>query len=400
MNYKKIRHGSPDSIDKDYYVVIDKPLEKSVALELLRNISKKYDNSFNGNLICIDNGIVSWALKGTIDEVNNSIFTTYSFFKEEQEFDKCPVKRKVIRNRALKLTRTLRGILSTLSRTDYREEIKQALKEDNIAKKLEVLEKIDLTKINEFNKNKSNKDVYKFFAFQIGQTLALCDKDFEFFTKWDVAREYGDLFNFIYRKDKIDINILQNYLTKFINFTKENLIDSKVKGQAYYKTLNQTINILEEKELPLVYIFDIDNTLMSDEHRVYLREEKKWEEYFLACDKDKPIQCIIDILNEKKEQGYEIYLLTGRSDIAKEKTISSLKNAGVNYDFLRMRTAGVKIPDFVLKPSWAEKQIGIERVVAIYDDREQVIKAYEKKGFNVIDVKPIIEKNINNKFKP
>ena len=58
------------------------------------------------------------------------------------------------------------------------------------------------------------------------------------------------------------------------------------------------------------------------------------------------------------------------------------------------------IPDHVLKPAWARKYIGLQRVEAVYDDLPKVLEGYRKKGLNAIDIKPIIaQEKKRNKIK-
>ena len=60
-----------------------------------------------------------------IDEVNNSLYYTYNLHKQDFPLIiKGPVERDIFR----KDIRAVRGILSTLSRTQYRSDIKQSLK--------------------------------------------------------------------------------------------------------------------------------------------------------------------------------------------------------------------------------------------------------------------------------
>ncbi|MFK5284307.1 hypothetical protein ACI3PL_32475, partial [Lacticaseibacillus paracasei] len=55
-----------------------------------------------------------------------------------------------------------------------------------------------------------------------------------------------------------------------------------------------------------------------------------------------------------------------------------------------MRSKGVHIPDYILKPSWVAKYIGIERVEEIFDDREKVLEGFRKKGLPATDITRIL----------
>lgn len=114
----------------------------------------------------------------------------------------------------------------------------------------------------------------------------------------------------------------------------------------------------------------------------------------MQCEFDTPIQSMIDLYKNIRERGYEIWIMTGRTESTRSITAKSLSDNGIDYDYMLMRKDGVKIPDHYLKPSWIPKNNLEERVVAIFDDRDKVIEAFIKKGYNTIDVKPIINETI------
>lgn len=145
-----------------------------------------------------------------------------------------------------------------------------------------------------------------------------------------------------------------------------------------------------------VVVFDLDGTLMNTDHREELREAGMWEAYYDACDKDTPIKEVIDLMNKYHDNGYQVWIFTGRGVESESKTIKSLEDAGAKYDFLKMRGEGVKIPDYNLKPSWLVKYIGVDNIAAAFDDREKVIENFRKKGVeNVYDITKGIPSNLN-----
>lgn len=203
MDY--ITHGSENSIDHDIYVIVDSPMQPQDAKQLCESFVP-----MNANLICIRDNQVYWSYKGTIDECNNSIIATFTLHNQNIE---CPVTIPMKRSYGLKLLRTLRGLLSYCSRTEHRQNVKTALQTTNILVKLSVFESIDITKISDYRKN-SLIEVYKFFAFQLGQTLALLEDDVELFTKNSVSDYYNDLSPFLMR-EKGDPLILKKYWKRF-----------------------------------------------------------------------------------------------------------------------------------------------------------------------------------------
>lgn len=199
----KYIHGSENSIDTDVMYVVD----ELPSLQECKVFCSDKDE--NRNLIVIEDGIVTKCYKGTPDECNNSLFATY---KLHQQSDELLVTRTVDRDKRLKTIRALRGILSHLSRTSYRPQIKEALRSEDWDFRVDVLRSIDLTTIDfdYIQNNMSGADIKKLIAFQIVQTAALWN-GVEIYTKNEACSYLNgfDLSNFIKREDA-DISVLQS----------------------------------------------------------------------------------------------------------------------------------------------------------------------------------------------
>lgn len=205
-----VYHGSENSLDKDIYIIIDEPLSLQDSKQYCELHSH---NSYNPNLITVKDGQVTWCYKGTIDECNNSILATYHLHKQ---YYPNPITERMERDINTKIDRTLRGLLSIVSRTEHRIKVKEALKSDSREFKLKILESIVLKNIEDFNKKDTIENIYKFIAFQIGQTLALVEEGFELFTKNQVGIYYPNLQDFLSRKSNTDPSILDYYLTRLL----------------------------------------------------------------------------------------------------------------------------------------------------------------------------------------
>ena len=200
--------GSPSSQDYDVLVFVD-------AITTIVPVAHEECKRFNELLMCIfaahglpakeinanmgilDNGIVQHVFKGTADEVNNALIATYDY---HHQFFPQQVQRLVKRDRDLKLLRAFRIILSMLSRTKHRVDIKHALRED-LNTQFEILSKINFEEDLDLGNKKENRlDVYKVIAFQIGQVLGLYSNQ-EFYSKEIIATEYPSLEPFLYRQE-------------------------------------------------------------------------------------------------------------------------------------------------------------------------------------------------------
>jgi hypothetical protein len=191
--------GSGDSTDMDVMYFIDEfpSLQgcKSLAIELESNFDQELNPDVN---ICtVKRNRITNVYKGTVDEANNMLFYTITNHSQPSSYPSItPVKRDV----PLKTARALRGILSAISRTQYRVAVKAALKGDAKAK-VDTLRGIDLSTITKMGdkNNMSLRDFYKLFAFQVGQTSGLFVNN-ELYTKSDIASEYPVLMPHLYKE--------------------------------------------------------------------------------------------------------------------------------------------------------------------------------------------------------
>ena len=212
--------GSADSVDCDVMVFVD---QLPPSIEQSKNLCKFYDEEIkkdlgtdkevNSNLAIVRDGIITACFKGIPYETNNSIFLTYDFHEQKHDWKVkrlIPVTDEWIRQKA---ARAIRTILSFISRTQYRSEVKAALK-GSTRQKIATLLAIDLETIEDFGKNNQNKaDIYKEIAFQIGQATALLDKT-ELYTKQAIGKWYHVLRPFLYREENVivkDLNEQKDY---------------------------------------------------------------------------------------------------------------------------------------------------------------------------------------------
>ena len=381
-DYPIIIHGSENSLDIDAYVLVPSILDFKAAKSLCDSFRE-----INANLLYVENGEVAWCYKGTKDECNNSILATYSL--HEQKFDN-PITQTMSRQYGLKMVRTIRGLLSYNSRTSLREEIKKALTSPSLDLKIQTMKLVNLNQIEDFQKT-SKIETYKFFAFQMGQCLALIEDNVELFTKNSVAQYYPQLTSYLKREESSS-DELQKFYERFISFVEKHY--KKVDKHDWYATdfhgVTEVVDCKKEITLPRVVIFDIDGTLMNETHRSHLRDAGKWEEYFNLCHLDTPIDNIVALTHEYRKKGYEIWLMSGGSISCEEKTKASMIEHKVEYDILKLRGKDVMVPDYVLKPAWVSKYVGLERVDAVYDDTPSVIEGFRKKGLHVIDVNSLL----------
>lgn len=134
------------------------------------------------------------------------------------------------------------------------------------------------------------------------------------------------------------------------------------------------------------YIWDLDGTLSDGRHRLHLLPKKdeahltySWDKFNLAAGEDLPFLDNIRLMNELYQFGKRIVILTGRSDVAKHITEKWLWEHGCNFNQLIMRPASDHRRDIEFKEAKL-KEIGLERIVACFDDLEHVAKHIRSLG--------------------
>ncbi|MBW1655344.1 hypothetical protein [Flavobacterium quisquiliarum] len=228
--------GSENSLDVDLVFFIEKIPETIVGkLALSKELSQSIVSFFpekviNANLAVCKNGHLTEVYKGTTDELNNALFYTYDFHKQKQENQ---IVKLLVRDVDLKFLRSTRIILSFVSKTEYRVLVKNALK-GNLSEKINVLEKLDLTKIISFGKGKNNNDIIKSIAFQLGQCMALQENK-ELYTKNQIAEHFPELRKYLFREENVNLNDLQKGLLYFVELLKTRSLNMKKTFEYRYK---------------------------------------------------------------------------------------------------------------------------------------------------------------------
>lgn len=229
--------GSEDSIDFDVMYFLDEIPSvaecKQFEAELVQTFPIK-DKKANVNFAVVRDGVIVDVYKGTPDECNNCILHTYHLHAKFQCFN-LRIINPLKRNIELKLARSLRIILSFMSRTQFREKIKEALK-GTTQQKMDLLKEIKFEEIKDLNKNNHDLiEFYKHVAFQIGQCLGLI-VGLEYYTKKSIYNDWEIFENFLTRKPDNPV-ILTNYTRFFLKSIRERYEDVEILQE---KPLNMT----------------------------------------------------------------------------------------------------------------------------------------------------------------
>ena len=148
-----------------------------------------------------------------------------------------------------------------------------------------------------------------------------------------------------------------------------------------------------------LYIFDLDGTLANIEHRKHYLADKddstRWRRFYAACDKDSPNLNVVRTLERLRHAGAECWIFSGRSDEVRAKTVDWITEhtSFMSHDLetaLVMRREGDYTPDDELKMDWLKNMLNYdrERLVAVFDDRDRVVKMWRDAGVTCFQVAP------------
>lgn len=138
-----------------------------------------------------------------------------------------------------------------------------------------------------------------------------------------------------------------------------------------------------------IVIVDIDGTLADVGHRLHHIKgsgQKNWHAFFERMDDDSPNQEIVDMVRAYAKE-HEIFIMTGRPDSYRERTIAWLKRFAVPFSRLYMRRTRDHRPDYVVKKEIFEA-LGEDkqRVALVIDDRPSVCDMWRNCGLKVLRV--------------
>lgn len=145
-----------------------------------------------------------------------------------------------------------------------------------------------------------------------------------------------------------------------------------------------------------LYIFDLDGTLALIEHRRHYvecpREQQDWKAFYAACAEDLPNLPVIETLRALADAGADVWVFSGRSDEVREQTHDWLcKHVLFLFEqHVMMRPAGDFTPDDRLKLRWLNEMLPAdrERLVAVFEDRDRMVKMWRAQGIACFQVAP------------
>jgi uncharacterized HAD superfamily protein len=136
-----------------------------------------------------------------------------------------------------------------------------------------------------------------------------------------------------------------------------------------------------------IVVVDMDGTLADVRHRLHHIKgpgKKNWKRFFEGQVNDKPFAALAQRIRALAG-NHEIVIVTGRPEEYRSGTEEWLRRYRIPFSRIHMRPAGDHRPDYIVKREILD-QIGPERVVLAFDDRQPVCEAYRDAGVEVIEV--------------
>lgn len=143
-----------------------------------------------------------------------------------------------------------------------------------------------------------------------------------------------------------------------------------------------------------IVICDIDGTIADTAHRVHFLEgeKKDWKSFFGKMMSDPVREEVVAQIRTLHESGHTIVFVSGRPDNYRAFTADWLTKNGIDFGFtLIMRRSDDSRPDTAVKEQIYDKFFADKKVVKVFDDRPSVIRMWQSKGLNVVDVGKGIE---------
>lgn len=173
------------------------------------------------------------------------------------------------------------------------------------------------------------------------------------------------------RNRKVGKDIITKQYNKYINLKK---------SFEHYKFI--PYNIKCDLNLPPCILYDIDGTIAQMHNRGPFEWNKVKEDYMIYS-----VVSTIDWLSDLDSKNRPtVILCTGRDGVALQDTIEWLNSNEIYYDDIMIRNEKDMRPDWVVKEEMWKNMSKQYNIIAMYDDRLQVVRRARALGLKVFNV--------------
>ena len=86
------------------------------------------------------------------------------------------------------------------------------------------------------------------------------------------------------------------------------------------------------------------------------------------------------------QNGFKVYIFSGRSESTKDATIKWLKKYEIKYDLLKMRRKNDNRPDEIIKKEFVVELNILDKIFLIFDDRDKVVRMWRSMSLTCFQV--------------
>ena len=142
-----------------------------------------------------------------------------------------------------------------------------------------------------------------------------------------------------------------------------------------------------------IVIFDLDGTLANVDARRNISTKSNgkldWDKFFDPDNikLDIPNKPVIKMAQLFAEDGFNVFIFSGRSDKTINATRSWLTRNRIPFHKLVMRDQDrIFMPDDQLKEQYLNDHVDIDNIFAVFDDRQKVVDMWRKNGLTTFQV--------------
>lgn len=141
-----------------------------------------------------------------------------------------------------------------------------------------------------------------------------------------------------------------------------------------------------------IILFDVDHTISNafwrDDMIKRSRDSGDWEEYHSRSNEDKPLSDVVALVNHIAfyNTNIQVWAITARPEKWRKQTMNWFIKNNVRVDTLLMRPEDKFKPAPEIKIDLCNEHDIMDKVLCIFDDREDVITAFKALGITAFQV--------------
>lgn len=176
------------------------------------------------------------------------------------------------------------------------------------------------------------------------------------------------------------------------SWVSEEVVKGKYAARSVTVNPEDYVPYENDRSLPKSIIVDIDGTVADNpiiDNGFMERPQREFSDYTKNIMKDTPIQQVIDNVNFYHDNGVRVIIITGRDEVSYDFNVQWFKDHGMNWDEMYCRGHDDYRDDWQVKDDFIRDHVENKyHVMAVFDDRQQVVDHLRNMGLTVFQVAP------------